>query len=81
MVSGFGFRVSGFGFRVEGWGFRVSGSGFKIQGLVFGVQGPGFGLRVTTCGTPAVAPKPALDEEGSYLRLVDWLYHSTLGRE
>jgi len=76
-VQGSGFRVQGLGFRVQGSGFRVWGSGFVVQGLGvrvwgsgFGVQGVGFRVEGAGC---------AGTEEGSYLRLIDFVYHSTLG--
>jgi len=59
--------VKGFGFRVSVlgsvFGFWVLGSGVWVLGFGFTVAVLGLGLR----------------EAGSYLRLIDFVYHSTVG--
>ena len=73
-----GFKVQGSGFRVQGSGFRVGGPGFKVQDFGFRVQN--FGFRVQGLGhTMGYLSGICEYEEGSYLRLIDFVYYSTLG--
>jgi len=83
-VSGFEFRHWDFRLRVQALGFRASGSGIGISG--FGFRHWGFGLRVQALGFRAsqfesnyFTEMCSGSEAGSYLRLIDFMYHSTLG--
>ena len=54
-----------YGFRVEGLGVRVQGLEFKVEGFFFENN-----YFTEMCSG---------SEAGSYLRLLDVVYHSTLG--
>ena len=88
-------RVSNFGFGFSGFGFWAWGFGRGVWGLGFGVSvGLGSGLWVAPDGADSghheQAPTPLFEknyftkmcrssEAGSYLRLVEFVCHSTLG--
>jgi len=82
-VSGFGCRVPGSGFGDSGFGFRISG--FGIRDLGFGFRDSDFGIRISDFGLGfhqrelCARSQPRSCEAGSYLRLIDFVYHSTLG--
>ena len=93
-VQGSGFRVQGAGFRVQGSGCRVQGSGCRVQGagcrdlalLDGGLEGAlvdhrGRHEREGRHPVPAfqIREMCSASEAGSYLRLIDFVYHSTLG--
>jgi len=78
----------GFGVVVWGLGCGVWGVGFGVWGLGFGVWGLGFG--VTSGGEDVNPPDDIIrrsstqacgSEAGWYLRLIDFVYHSTRGSE
>ena len=73
-----GFRVRGSGFRVQGSEFRAQGSGLRVQGSGFRAQGPGFRVRFQF-ENDYFTEICSVSEAGSYLRLVDFVWHSTLG--
>ena len=62
---------------------RLNPQGLKLQGLGFGVQGLGFGVAVCAPLNQGTTPPSSTlcsgSDAGSYLRLVDFVYHSTLG--
>ena len=73
---GLGFGVWGLECGVEGVGIGES-TVWGLAGLEVGVWSRGFGVQ----GCVGCRRPPRSSEEGSYLRLVDLLYHSSLGRE
>ena len=84
-VSGFGFhslestfRVSLSGFHFSGFSFRISLSGieFRAAGVGFRVRGFGFSYQFENNYFTEMCSG---SEAGSYLRLIDFVYHSTLG--
>ena len=56
-------------FRVQGSGFRVQGPGFRFQGLGFRYQFKNNCFIEMCSGS----------EARSYVRLIDFVYHSTPG--
>jgi len=95
LVLGFGLRDSGFGFRVSVCWFRVSGFGFRVSGFGFRVSGfgatphprggrvsettPGYSAQPRTPCSNTLSEMCSGSEAGSYVRLIDFVYHSTLG--
>ena len=86
--SGLDFQVWGLGFGFRGFELRFAeGKGFEVSGLEFRVSGfraetsaqcvSGFGLEVL--GLEFRVSGDEVEPQGSYLRLIDFVYHSTLG--
>ena len=94
-VPCFGFLVTGSGFRVSGFGFRVPASGFRVPGLVSRVSGSDYSVKLLIHDASAPAPPVwglrsqfkntfftkmcGGSDASSYLRLTDFVYHSSLG--
>ena len=62
-------------------GFGGSGSGFRVPGFGFRVEGEG---ETSVCAGSGRLRVKGLEmcsgsEAGSYVRLIDFVYHSTLG--